>query len=167
MKDKRKELVPLIVYILILVLIIVYLLFRINMSNTKKYLNLDVSACKLVNINESRSLNSINGEFFFQYDCSKSTTIENEITSKWKLLTSDSDIYNQFFNAELCNQNGSCTNFIKNYIDNDLEEPYYTFKNKRTNTEELEEENSDEEWNYSITLYDKKTKMLYYYQYKD
>ena len=167
MKKKIKEYLPLIIYIIILIVFIILFILRINMTNTQKYVDYDISSCELIDLQDSRDFFTRNGEYFFQYDCSNDTSIENSIINDFKVLEKESDIYEHFFNHSLCGYD-MCTEFLDDYIYSELEEPYYKFINKRTKTEELEPDEGDNiTHNYSITLYDKKTKMFYYYEFKD
>lgn len=173
-KKKKNKYIPLIIYAIILMLLIIYNYIKNDMNNVQNYISYDVSSCTLIGINDYRSILFRNGEFFFKLDCSKNKKLHKELTKKWKKLDKESDIYQQFFNAEYCDTDGICKNFLADYmnVEEDTDYLYYIFKNRKSNNDKLEPEKDTYEgfekiYDYEITLYDYKDRILYYYEIRE
>lgn len=173
-KKKNNKYIPLIIYAIILILLIIYNYVKNDMGNVQYYISYDVSSCTLIKTSDSRSVLFRNGEFFFKLDCSKNKELHKELTKKWKKLDKESDIYQQFFNAEDCGTDGKCKNFLADYmnVEEDTDYLYYILKNRKSNNDKLEPEKDTYEgfekiYDYEITLYDYKDRILYYYEIRE
>lgn len=168
MEKKKKNsvwLIPVICGVFIIVFILCMLTSKVLEKDIKKYIDFDVTSCKLINVTDTHGGFLGDGEYFAKYDCSKATDETEKAKYNWNFLFEDSTIDEQLKSVS-CNDDG-CKSVYERYdIDTD-HNLYYYFYNRHSDAKDYDDQEQLEDaisYNYSIAIFDADRDILYYYE---
>lgn len=162
MKKGWRRVIFIIAFGILLVLLLFRLFYRDKIKHINSVLDIDISSCSMKNNQASYTSIIGDGDFFAKLECDEK--INNEIESKWKKFPLDSEI-EKALDLEWCYEDGCKTSMERFGIPNNSNFYYYFLdRYVNSNTENDEGLNNRNSYNYSIGIYDKSNKTIYFYE---
>lgn len=160
---KKIKIIAIILAIIIILSIIANILTTPNKKeNISKNIQLDIKKCKITKEKDTHGGFLGDGEYFAQIKCKN---VEETIEKRWKKIPL-TETLKEAMNLELCDKN-NCKNAFEKYNIPEITEGYYYFLDRHeesTNPNDDKNINKRNSYNFSIALYNKETKLIYYYE---
>ncbi len=146
-------------YLIIGILLLTGCSFNNKLDYVSKKLDVNLDNCKIESETDTHSGFLGDGDYFSKITCSE------DININWKELPLSEEL-NRVMNLEQCNDK-DCKNVYDRYNIPNIENGYYYFLDRhseskdKNNDKDLNNRSSD---NFSVGIYDKDNKILYYYE---
>lgn len=124
---------------------------------------MDISSCKILSEENTHGGFHGDGEYFAKIDCSSLDNFDRFY--KWKKLPLSQNIQ-EAMNMEYCDNN-KCVSTLDKYNIPKIESGYYVFIDRHPedkNTFDDTDLNNRYSYNFSLAMFDNKTKIIYFYE---
>lgn len=160
---KKIKIIAIMLSIIIILSIIANILTTPNKKeNISKNIQINIKKCKIEKEKDTHGGFNGDGEYFAQIKCKE---IDENIEKKWKKLPLTEQL-KETMNMEMCD-NKNCKTTLEKYNIPEINEGYYYFLDRHTeSTDEKDSTKINERasYNFTLALYDKETKIIYYYE---